>query len=100
EHKPTHGHASAWSGMCAPGAGVRSVHVTKQLVTVDLEGFAPDAPGNASCDLSMTGWTMQRQQVGWTIRTAIGSRAPVKVTTGGDYRVMRPITAQRRYLAS
>ncbi len=101
EHRPTaHGHETLWVGDCAPGLGVRGTRVTKQVVTVDVRAYPPDDVPNATCDLSVEGWNVQRQQLAWTVRTAIGEKAPVRGTLDGDYTFLEKTTARTRYLAS
>lgn len=100
-HEPdADGHESLWAGMCAPGASVRSVRVADRLVTVRLEHFGPADPGGADCDLTGQGWRMQKQQVAWTVRTATGSRAPVRVILGAHYHSMPPTTASKDVLSA
>jgi hypothetical protein len=101
EHRPTaHGHESLWVGDCAPGLGVRGTHVTRQVVTVDVQAYPPDDVPNATCDLSVEGWNVQKQQLAWTVRTADGEKAPVRGTLDGGYTFLERTTARTRYLAS
>lgn len=84
-----------WDGFCSLGEDLDEVTVTEDLITIHFNENA-----GATCDLSPQGWQLRRQQIAWTVRTATGSRAPVRVTTGEDrYRAEEAVVAQRRYLA-
>jgi hypothetical protein len=101
QHMPTaDGHQSLWVGHCAPGLDARQVHVTKRVVTVDVEGFPSDNVPNANCDLSVEGWNAQRQQLAWTVRTADGVKTPVRGTLDGSYTFLERTVARTRWLAS
>lgn len=76
---------SFWSGACAPGDRVASVVVTDELVTLRLTG----APASGACELTEHEAEMQRQQVAWTVYTALdplyaeGAPTPVHVVDAG-----------------
>ena len=99
-YTPVAGHESLWVGSCAPGLGVRETQVTKQVVTIDVQAYPSDDVGNATCDLSVEGWNVQKQQLAWTVRTADHLKAPVRGTLDADYVFLERTTASRSYLAS
>jgi hypothetical protein len=91
EQRPPMGRESAWSGHCAPGKSVRSVVVSDDLVTVNLQAYDSDEAGDAACDLSASGAAMQAKQLVWTVQRGADTKAPVKLTVGGLVRI--PSTA-------
>lgn len=100
-HRPTErGHDSLWAGMCRPADAVRSVQVTKTLMTVRLRNLGHTGTDRALCDLTWEGQRMQRQQVVWTVRAATGSRAPVRVIVGAHSAWMPPTTANPNALGA
>jgi hypothetical protein len=99
EVPPPKGQESLWQGLCRPGTGVLAVEREATRVTVRLRAFGPDDSGDATCDLSREGWNIQRQQVAWTVRTATGSRLPVRVVLEDGYEKLPAVRAQERFLA-
>jgi hypothetical protein len=91
EQRPPMGRESAWSGHCAPGKSVRSVVVSDDLVTVNLQAYDSDEAGDAACDLSVSGAAIQAKQLVWTVQRAADTKAPVKLTVSGLVRI--PSTA-------
>lgn len=89
EHQPTTGRSSLWVGDCTPAAGVRTVEVEPDLVTVDLTDFSTGDLRTA-CDMSTELVEMQVQQLVWTVQDATGSSAPVRSVVGGRTTLHRP----------
>ncbi len=84
EHEPSGpGRHSFWNGACTPATAVTSVRRSPVRIMVELAEPGSDRVGAATCDLTGTGAAAQRQQMAWTVRTATGSRAPVKIVVDG-----------------
>lgn len=97
-HRPATGRGSLWHGMCSPGAGVQDVERTPSLLTVRLAGFAPGSTGHATCDLTVEGRQLQRQQVAWTVRATTWKDLPVRVVDERGNELVAPTRALPRYL--
>lgn len=99
EHTPTQrDRSSLWIGICAPAAGVRSVDIEADLITVRLEDFDSDEVGNATCDLSAEGAAAQIQQLVWTVHDAGGRNTPM-LSMIDDYQLHPPTQADPTVLA-
>ena len=94
-YEPEEPFYTLWDGFCSLGEDLAEVTVTQALITVHFNEHS-----GAVCDMSREGWQMRRQQIAWTVRTATGSKAPVRVTTGKDrYQAEEAVVAYERYLA-
>jgi len=97
-HQPQQGHESLWTGLCRPGPDVTAVEEGDPVV-VTLADFAPDASGNAVCDLSEEGWRVQRQQLAWTVAAALRQDVAVRVVDAGGREVLPSTRPERAALA-
>lgn len=101
-HRPEEPFSSLWGESCCLGENLDTVTLRQDpgqdpwLVVVHFNDQAGEL-----CDLDQVGWELRRQQLAWTVRTATGSKAPVRVTVGkDDYVAERGVVAQRKYLGA
>lgn len=68
------------------------VEVGGRVVVVHVTEFNWEEPGSATCDFSAAGYLAHRQQVAWTVRSALGRDVAVRVLMGPDDYESIPLT--------
>ena len=86
---PAPGRSSLWHGMCRLADDVASVERTDVVVTVRVVTARENV---AACDLTEDGRLMQRQQIAWGLRAALGTSIPVRVL-GREGDEVLPVTS-------
>jgi hypothetical protein len=86
-----------------PFTDIHSVVATRALITVDLTRDPWDPYPNIDC--VCPGGRVVMQQLVWTVQTALGSTAPVRLTVDGDpvrgilgHRLAGPVRASKKAL--